>query len=146
MWGVLYDERTGLSFTIAPGPPGQSFSLPSSAGLIQAPGSLSVVFYDSQGYGGGIGTHPTEVWFQSCPVDLHDIASGRTAQRTPLPTFLLLLRDVTAVAERCLLRHRLAAGDVFGDAAWRDVFYCCFIVYCAIALQWLLLPVSWSQY
>jgi hypothetical protein len=35
----------------------------------------------------------------------------RSAQKTPLPT--VLLRSVTAVAERCLLHHCLIAGDMF---------------------------------
>jgi hypothetical protein len=34
------------------------------------------------------------------------------------PAVLLLLNDVTAVAEKCLLRHRLATGCVFCDAVW----------------------------
>jgi hypothetical protein len=75
---------------------------------------------------------PCGVWFQSFPADPYDIASGRTAQRTILPT-VLLLRDLTAVAERCLLRHRLATCDVFGDAALRNAFHCCVIIYCPIA-------------
>jgi hypothetical protein len=31
------------------------------------------------------------------------------------------LRDVTAVVEICLLRHRLATCDVFGDVEWRGM-------------------------
>jgi hypothetical protein len=66
-------------------------------------------------------------------VGLHYIATERIAQKTQFPTILLLLRDVSAVAERCSLLHRLATGDVFGDAAWGDVFHClhlCLLCHC----------------
>jgi hypothetical protein len=61
MWGVISDERAGLSFTIAPGPRQRNHF------LVRAPWdswtifyclrfetSLFVASYDSQGYGGGI--------------------------------------------------------------------------------------------
>jgi hypothetical protein len=62
MWGVLSDERTGLSFTIAAGRSSlsQSFSGPSPVGLAAIFYSLRfetcifVDFYVSQGYGGVI--------------------------------------------------------------------------------------------
>jgi hypothetical protein len=80
MWGALSDKRTGLSFTIAAGSRQQSHSrvrvprdswpyftvshsrLPQSGGpgphiyIPQAPGSIFVASYDSQGCGGGIRT------------------------------------------------------------------------------------------
>jgi hypothetical protein len=61
MWAALSDERTGMSFTIAPGPRQLSqFRNPSPVGLVtivyclRFETSLFVAFYDSQGYGGGI--------------------------------------------------------------------------------------------
>jgi hypothetical protein len=54
------------------------------------------------------------------------MALGPTTQETPLATFLQLLRDVTAVAERCLLSHLLATGDVFSNACG----LVCFIIAC----------------
>jgi hypothetical protein len=44
------------------------------------------------------------------------VFSGRTQQKTLLPLNLVLY-DVSTAAERCLLRHRLATGDVLGVAA-----------------------------
>jgi hypothetical protein len=47
-WGTLSDERTDLSFTIAPEPRQRSHF------LVRFEISLFVASYDSQGYGGGI--------------------------------------------------------------------------------------------
>jgi hypothetical protein len=60
MWGVLSDERTGLSFTIASGPRQRSHFLVRVHDhilLSQIRDFLFVASYDSQGYGGGIRTH-----------------------------------------------------------------------------------------
>jgi hypothetical protein len=64
MWGALFDERTGLSFTIAVGPCQCGHS------RVRVPGGLMTIFYclsletslfvasyDSQGYGGDIPPH-----------------------------------------------------------------------------------------
>jgi hypothetical protein len=53
----------------------------------------------------------------SCHVDPHDAATGQTQRITPLPTVLLLLHDVTAVAERCLFCHCLDTGEIFDVVA-----------------------------
>jgi hypothetical protein len=62
IWDVLSDERTGLSFTVAPGPrqrshfrvpvPWDSWPYCTISDSIET--SLFVASYDSQGYGGGI--------------------------------------------------------------------------------------------
>jgi hypothetical protein len=93
--------------------------------------SLLVASYDSQGYGGGIRIrfhtgftgslvqlvlvikprdepnrkHPF-LQLLYCRVTL---PPSRISQKTPLPTVLLLLRDVSAVAVTRLLGHCLAA-------------------------------------
>jgi hypothetical protein len=60
MWGALSDERTGQSFTIAPGPRQRSHSRIRVHGtqdrilLSQIRVFLFIAFYDSQGNGGGI--------------------------------------------------------------------------------------------
>jgi hypothetical protein len=55
MWGALSDERTGLSFTITPGPRQRSdFGLVTVFYSLRFETSLFVASYDSQGYGGGI--------------------------------------------------------------------------------------------
>jgi hypothetical protein len=61
MWGVLSDEKTGLSFAIAAGPRHRSHSRkPNPVGLativycLRFETSLFVASYDSQGYGEGI--------------------------------------------------------------------------------------------
>jgi hypothetical protein len=61
MWGALSEERTGLSFAISAGPRQRSHSQdPSPVGLVtifyclRSETSLSVAFYNSQSYGGGI--------------------------------------------------------------------------------------------
>jgi hypothetical protein len=61
MWGALSDERTGLSFTTAPGPRQRNHFLGSSPVGVETTfyclrfeTSLFVASYDSQGYGGGI--------------------------------------------------------------------------------------------
>jgi hypothetical protein len=61
LWGVLSDERSGLSFVCAAGSwPAHSFSGPSPLGLetifycLRFETSLFVASYDSQGHGGGI--------------------------------------------------------------------------------------------
>jgi hypothetical protein len=83
----------------------------------QALGSLFVASRHSEGYGGGIGTRLHTGWSQSCSIGPRYIASGRTAQKTPLPT-VLVLRDLTGVAEKCLLRRHIATDDICGNAAW----------------------------
>jgi hypothetical protein len=50
-----------------------------------------------------------------CPAGSHDIVLGWAQQKTSLQPVLLLFHDVTAVMEICLLCHRLAMNDVFGD-------------------------------
>jgi hypothetical protein len=64
MWGTLYDEWTGLSFTIADGfSPAQSFLGTSTVRLVtifycsRFETSLFIASYDSQCYDGGIRTH-----------------------------------------------------------------------------------------
>jgi hypothetical protein len=60
MWGVLSDKRTGLSFTIAPGPRQRSHFQVRVRGardhilLSQIQDFAFVASYDSLGYGGGI--------------------------------------------------------------------------------------------
>jgi hypothetical protein len=49
-----------------------------------------------------------------CPIGPCDIAVGWMQQRTPCTT-VLCLKDITAVAERCLLHHCLITGDIFGN-------------------------------
>jgi hypothetical protein len=63
MGGALSDERTSLSFIVAPGPrTTQSVSGPTSVELVtifyylRFQTSLFFASYDSQGYGGGIRT------------------------------------------------------------------------------------------
>jgi hypothetical protein len=66
----------------------------------------------------------------ACPVCPRNIASGWTEQKTPLPTVLLLLHDVTIVAD--LVGNTVPSGIPIGYVAWRDVFRCCVTVYCVI--------------
>jgi hypothetical protein len=55
MWGAVSDERTGLSFTIAPGPRQRShFRIRYLVYCLRFETSLFVASYDSQDYGGGI--------------------------------------------------------------------------------------------
>jgi hypothetical protein len=60
LWGVLSDERTGLSFAYAADLPVQYSSDPSPLGLapifysLRFESYLFVASYDSQGHGGGI--------------------------------------------------------------------------------------------
>jgi hypothetical protein len=63
MWVTVSDERTGLSFTIVPGPRQHSHSqvrVPRDSCpyfILRFETSLFVSCYDSQGYGGGIRPH-----------------------------------------------------------------------------------------
>jgi hypothetical protein len=60
LWGVLSDERTGLSFVYAAGPRQVALLGSESLGLVaifyslRFATSLFIAFYDSQGHGGGI--------------------------------------------------------------------------------------------
>jgi hypothetical protein len=56
---------------------------------------------------------------------LVQLVLGTDTQKTLLPTVLMLLHNITAVAESCLLCCCLATGDVYGDMVWRDLFLCC---------------------
>jgi hypothetical protein len=54
--------------------------------------------------------------FLVLPPDPRYIPSARTAHKTP-PIGPLLSHDVTAAGERCLLRHRLAPGDIWVESS-----------------------------
>jgi hypothetical protein len=88
MWGSLSlsDDRTGLPFIIVAGPRQQSFSGPSSVGLVtifyslRFETSLFVASYDAQGYGRGI--RPRSHTGQKLPVivffSLYSLRSDNT--------------------------------------------------------------------
>jgi hypothetical protein len=73
-----------------------------------------------------LGAKPLETLLFACLIGCRDIASERIQQRTPLPTILLLLRDGAAVAEMCLLCHRLATGEKYSThiSSHSRVFMC----------------------
>jgi hypothetical protein len=91
MWGALSDERTGLSFTSAPGPrqyrhfrvrlswDSWPYFTVSDSRL-----SLFVASYDSQGYGGGIRPRLHTGYSLVMAAGPRYIASAWTAQKTPL--------------------------------------------------------------
>jgi hypothetical protein len=54
LWGVLSDNRTGLSFTIAAGHRQRSHSRVTIFYCLRFETFLFIASYDSQGYGGGI--------------------------------------------------------------------------------------------
>jgi hypothetical protein len=56
-----------------------------------------------------------------------DIASGRTQEKTPLPTVPLLLHGVAIDADR--IENTAPSRTFIGDFAWRDAFHCCATVY-----------------
>jgi hypothetical protein len=71
------------------------------------------------------------VFLGICLVGPQDIASGRTKQKTPFVAVLLLLHDTTIGKDR--RENTVPSGTFIGFVVWRDMFYCCVTVYCAIA-------------
>jgi hypothetical protein len=89
----------------------------------QALGSLFIDSYDSQGYGILSRLH-AGLPPQKSLYNLRDDPTEKPAYH------ILLLYDVDNGADR--IENTVTSGIPIGYVAWRDVFFCCIIIYCAV--------------